>query len=69
MDNHKVVVAILVLAILFSVVATVMSLSILDFKPIFVQRQQVVNSAEGSHTGGVNILIDPFTPSSDQVLG
>ena len=69
MDNHKIVVAILVLAILFSVVATVMSLSILDFKPVFVQRQQTINSAEGSHTGGVNIVIDPFNPSQDQVLG
>lgn len=67
MDNHKVVVAILVLAILFSVVATVMSLSILDFKPIFVQKQNTVYT-QGQENGGVNVVIEPYTPSSSEVL-
>jgi hypothetical protein len=61
MDNQKVVVAILVLAILFSAVATVMSLSILDFKPVFVKNEQVVR-AEGTNQGGISIEIEPYVP-------
>jgi hypothetical protein len=62
MDNQKVVIAILILAILFSAVATIMSLSILDFKPVFVQKQQTIKSAEGSNEGGVNLGVEPYVP-------
>jgi hypothetical protein len=62
MDNQKVVIAILILAILFSAIATVMSLSILDFKPVFVQKQQTIKSAEGNNEAGVNVGIEPYVP-------
>jgi hypothetical protein len=67
MDNHKIVVAVLILAIVFSVVATLVSLSILDFKPVFVENKNSIQSSDGG-SGGISLRVDPYVPSESEVL-
>ena len=60
-DKQKVVIALLIVAILFSVFATMVSFSILDFKPTAKQPKIVYTSEspEGNLNGGVSINVIP----------
>ena len=57
MDKQKLIIVILIVAVLLSVVAIVVSLSISDFKVVLVQGPQKYG---GNPTGGVKIGILPY---------
>jgi len=63
MEKQKMVVVLLVVAILFSVVSTVMTLSLMNFKPTMNQPQpKVVYSGQpiqGNPNGGVSVYVVP----------
>ena len=64
MEKSKVVVTLLIIAILFSVVSTVLTLSLISFKPAFnnPQSPRVVytgNPVQGNPNGGVQIYVNP----------
>ena len=54
-DKQKLIIVILIIAILLSVISIVISLSISDFKPIFVSSPK--QQASG---GGIQIGIEPY---------
>ena len=61
-DKQKVIVVLLIVAILFSVVSAVVTLSALNYKPVAQAQPKVIYSGDpkvGNPNGGVNIAIEP----------
>lgn len=61
MDKQKLVVVLLIVAILFSVVSTVVSLSVMNFKPVMSQPKVVYSGvpSDGYPMGGIVINVRP----------
>ena len=61
-DKEKVIVILLIVAILFSVISAVVTLSAMNYKPVAQTQPKVVYSGDaklGNPNGGVNLYIEP----------
>ncbi len=62
MDKQKIIVVLLIVAILFSVISAVVTLSVMSFKPVVHSQPKVIYTGDirqGNPNGGVNVVIQP----------
>ncbi len=62
MEKDKIIVVLLIVAILFSVISAVVTLSVMNYKPVSNAQPKVVYSGDpklGNPNGGVSLTIQP----------